>query len=304
MIHDFFADRSLYRGRFAPSPTGALHFGSLVAALGSWLRARAAGGVWLIRIEDIDPPRERAGAAADILETLRAFGMTSDEPIAFQSGRHEYYQAALQRLIEQGIAFACACTRSDLAPSGIHLGACKRSEGQLAWRLRVPERQWQFCDAVAGAFVQHSHTVGDFVLWRADGLPAYQLAVVVDDDAQGITEVVRGSDLLDSTPRQIYLQQKLGFATPNYLHLPLVLDERGQKLSKSLASMPVDREAPLPTLRHALAFLAQPQHTGIQKLDQLLDAAVAHFDAASIPRSSILPQRMDEAAATPSSGTR
>lgn len=276
-----------YRGRFAPSPTGALHFGSLVAALGSWLRARAAGGDWLVRVEDIDPPRERAGAAANILATLQVFGMESDAPVLCQSQRLALYQAALQQLANQGDAFACACTRSDLAPSGLHLGACRRQRGKPAWRLRVPQMMWRFDDALVGSFIQDSLSVGDFVLWRADGLPAYQLAVVVDDHAQGITEVVRGGDLLDSTPRQIYLQQRLGLPTPAYLHLPLVLDADGRKLSKSLDALPIDRAAPLPALRHALAVLGQPQHPTIGRVDQLLMAAVAHFDVALIPHAPI-----------------
>ncbi len=273
-----------YRGRFAPSPTGALHFGSLVAALGSWLRARANHGIWLIRVEDIDPPRERAGAAANILETLCHFGMESDEPVLYQSQRHEHYRQSLQQLVDRGDAFACACTRSDLAPSGIHRGSCKRESGAIAWRLRVPDQVWQFHDAVAGDVQQDSREAGDFVLWRADNLPAYQLAVVVDDHAQRISEVVRGGDLLDSTPRQIHLQQRLGLPTPDYLHLPLALDERGQKLSKSLSSLPLDRDSALPALQRALAFLGQATHPKLQRVDQLLAAAVEQFDVGRIPQ--------------------
>jgi glutamyl-Q tRNA(Asp) synthetase len=287
-----------YRGRFAPSPTGALHFGSLVAALGSWLRARACGGVWLIRVEDIDPPRERAGASAAILETLCRFGMESDEPVIYQSQRHALYRSALQQLIDQGDAFACCCTRSDLAPSGIHRGACKRSNGAPAWRLRVPDRVWAFHDAVAGDVSQHSRDVGDFVLWRGDGLPAYQLAVVVDDHAQRITEVVRGRDLLDSTPRQIFLQQKLALPTPDYLHLPLVVDENGRKLSKSLSSLPVDGDNTLPALQNALAFLGQARHPHLRRVDQLLAAAVEALDIGRIPQPT--PAAAANAVSTPS----
>jgi glutamyl-Q tRNA(Asp) synthetase len=276
-----------YRGRFAPSPSGALHFGSLVAALGSWLAARAAGGRWLVRVEDIDPPRERPGAATDILATLEAFGMTSDEPVWFQSQRHDHYRAALQRLVDQGDAFPCACTRSDLAPSGIHLGACRRRAGPTAWRLRVPVETWRFTDGVAGAYAQSSQDVGDFVLWRADDLPAYQLAVVVDDAAQRISEVVRGSDLLESTPRQIHLQRRLGFATPGYRHLPLVLDAGGRKLSKSLASLPIDRMQPLPALRRALQVLGQSPQGDARGVAALLNGAVRAFDASRIPRTAV-----------------
>lgn len=278
-----FSSIARYRGRFAPSPTGSLHFGSLVAALGSWLRARALGGDWLVRMEDIDPPRERAGASGEILEILKVFGMQSDEPVLFQKDRHALYRTALQRLIDSGDAFSCTCTRNDLAPSGIHQGACKRRSGAAAIRLRVPEQVWRFRDVVAGEIVQHSRATGDFVLWRADGFPAYQLAVVVDDHAQGITEVVRGGDLLDSTPRQIYLQQKLNLPTPGYLHVPLALDAQGRKLSKSLDSLPVDRTDPLPALRRALIFLGQSDHRGVTNLDQLLLRSVASFDVACIP---------------------
>ena len=273
-----------YRGRFAPSPTGPLHFGSLVAAIGSWLRARAERGTWLIRIEDIDPPRERAGASQEILHTLSHFGMDSDEATIYQSHRHSLYRIALKQLIAADRAFLCTCTRSDLAPSGLHLGACKRSGKRGAWRLRVPEGQWRFVDAVNGLYVQDCASVGDFVIWRADDLPAYQLAVVVDDHLQGVTEVVRGGDLLDSTPRQIFLQQQLGLATPDYLHLPLALDDDGRKLSKSLASLPVDGNDPMPALHHALRFLGQSVPVGFNKPAQLLRAAVDAFDVSSIPQ--------------------
>jgi len=278
-----FSSIARYRGRFAPSPTGSLHFGSLVPALGSWLRARALGGDWLVRVEDIDPPRERAGASSEILETLKVFGMQSDEAVVFQKDRHALYRSAVQRLIGSGDAFSCTCTRSDLAPSGIHHGACKGNSGAAAIRLRVPDQFWRFQDAVAGEIIQHSRTTGDFVLWRADGFPAYQLAVVVDDNVQGITEVVRGGDLLDSTPRQIYLQQRLHLPTPGYLHVPLALDAQGHKLSKSLDSLPIDRTDPLPALRRALNFLGQPDHRGVTHLDQLLMRSVASFDVAGIP---------------------
>jgi glutamyl-Q tRNA(Asp) synthetase len=278
-----------YRGRFAPSPTGPLHFGSLVAALGSWLRARAEGGRWLVRIEDIDPPRERAGASQQILHTLHAFGLVADEAPVYQSARHALYREALQRLIDSGAAFHCTCTRSDLAPSGLHRGSCKRTGGRGAWRLRVPDCQWQFQDAVVGRYQQESSSVGDFVIWRADDLPAYQLAVVVDDDLQGISEVVRGGDLLDSTPRQIFLQQKLQLATPDYLHLPLALDRDGHKLSKSTASLPIDAEDPLPALRAALRFLGQPDPPAHPRIAPLLDAAVAAFDLSAIPQLAAMP---------------
>ncbi len=245
-----------------------------------------------MRIEDIDPPRERAGASQQILHTLSRFGMDSDEATIYQSDRHSLYRNALNRLIDADQAFFCACTRSDLAPSGLHLGSCKRSGRRGAWRLRVPAGQWRFIDAVVGSYVQDCASIGDFVIWRADDLPAYQLAVVVDDHLQGISEVVRGSDLLESTPRQIFLQQQLGLATPGYLHLPLALDRDGRKLSKSLASLPVDDEDPMPALRHALEFLGQSVPSGFSRPAQLLRAAADAFDVSAIaqlPKSAPMP---------------
>ncbi len=280
---------SHYRGRFAPSPTGDLHFGSLVAALGSWLRARAQAGAWVVRIEDLDPPREVAGAAERILATLAAFGMRSDEPVLHQSDRASHYQAALELLIARGIAFPCACSRRQLeASAGLHRADCTHpaANDPHAWRARVPDLGLEFEDGIVGHYHQQlRREVGDFVLKRNDGLHAYQLAVVVDDAAQGISEVVRGADLLDSTPRQIWLQQQLGLATPGYLHLPLVLDEDGRKLGKSLASVPLSPTDPLPALRAALGFLGQAEHPACRDVTGLLQAAVAVFDIGKIPVS-------------------
>ena len=280
-----------YRGRFAPSPTGPLHFGSLVAALGSWLMARQAGGQWLVRIEDIDPPREVTGAAALQLRTLAAFGMEPDEPIAHQSQRGDLYRDALERLLASGDAFTCHCTRSDLAANnGVHR-ACIAGAARPdpAVRLRVPEASCiAFHDRILGDIAQDvALEVGDFVLKRADGCWAYQLAVVVDDAEQGITEIVRGADLLDSTPRQILLQQRLGLPTPRYAHLPLILDEHGRKLSKSLAALPVDARDPLPALRAAWQALGQEPRVldGIATPAAALAAALAAFDPAHIPRT-------------------
>ncbi len=276
-----------YRGRFAPSPTGPLHLGSLAAALGSWLLARRAGGEWLLRIEDIDPPREVAGAAQQQVDTLQAFGMTPDRPIVRQSERGALYADALKRLLAQGDAFTCRCSRADLqATGGLHLACVPQPSGKVhAYRLRTPDRVIAFTDAIRGPVEQRLHRdVGDVVLKRADGWWAYQLAVVVDDAEQGITDVVRGADLLDSTPRQIYLQRCLGAATPRYAHLPLVLDAQGGKLGKSLASVPVDAEDPAPALRAAYAFLGQPPSAiGNGRSDTLLQRALTHFDPARIP---------------------
>ncbi|MFC5569315.1 tRNA glutamyl-Q(34) synthetase GluQRS [Lysobacter yangpyeongensis] len=281
----------MYRGRFAPSPTGDLHFGSLLAAFGSWLLARRAGGTWLVRVEDIDPPREVAGAAQRQLDALAAFGLTSDEPVVRQSERSALYEAALQRLLEAGLAFECHCSRSDLAASGgIHRRCiARRRRPDPAIRMRVADDTLvRFDDALQGPQEQDvSRDVGDFVLRRAEGYWAYQLAVVVDDAAQGVTDVVRGADLLDSTPRQIVLQRALGLSEPRYAHLPLVLDRAGRKLSKSDAALPVDPQVPLPALRAAWSALGQEAAALADARDvpSLLAAALTGFDATRIPRN-------------------
>lgn len=278
-----------YRGRFAPSPTGPLHFGSLLAAFGSWLMARRASGTWSVRIEDLDPPREVAGAVEAQLRTLAAFGLRPDGRVLRQSARAPRYQAALDGLLAGGDAFVCHCSRSDLAGSGgIHracVPAARRSDP--ATRLRVPDGSVvAFEDAVYGHVVQDvASEVGDVVLRRADGCWAYQLAVVVDDAAQGITEVVRGADLLDSTARQILLQRRLGLPTPRYAHLPLVLDADGRKLSKSLAALPVDDDDPLPALQAAWRALGQSPADlpSTATLAETLEAAVRAFVPGRIP---------------------
>jgi glutamyl-Q tRNA(Asp) synthetase len=279
-----------YRGRFAPSPTGRLHFGSLVAAVGSWLFARAAGGRWVVRIEDLDPPREVAGADAAILSTLAAFGMESDEPVLRQSRRTALYAEAFARLEALGAIYPCWCSRSDLEPfGGIHPGACvapRDASREPAWRLRVPARTMAFDDAIQGRVAQDlAREVGDFVVLRADGWFAYQLAVVVDDAAQAITDVVRGADLVDSTPRQILLQELLDLPRVRYAHLPLALDRQGRKLSKEERATAVDPDDPLPALRAALAFLGQPPAPG-RTASAMLAAALRAFDPALIPPSA------------------
>ncbi len=278
------------RGRFAPSPTGDLHLGSLVAALGSWLMARRRGGDWLVRMEDLDPPREVPGAAERQLQALAGFGLVSDEPVLRQSQRGEAYAAALAPLLRTGLAFECRCSRSDLAATGGIHRACVGADARrpAAIRLRVPDSTVAFDDALQGRQSQALGTdVGDFVLRRADGPWAYQLAVVVDDAAQGITDVVRGADLLDSTPRQIFLQRLLGLPTPRYAHLPLLVDAQGRKLGKSLASLPVDPAAPRPALAAAWRFLGQPGQpfAGPGPVDIALSRALADFDEVLIPCS-------------------
>ena len=273
-----------YRGRFAPSPTGDLHGGSLVAALGSWLRARQAGGRWLVRMDDLDPPREVPGSADAILAALGVYGLVPDEPVLYQSRRDAAYQAAFERLESQGEVFPCWCSRNDLAAhGGFHRGGrCvtpPQDDRPPAWRVRVPAMVIAFDDALQGPQRQDlAESVGDFTLRRADACWSYHLACVVDDAFQGVTEVVRGRDLLDSTPRQIFLQQRLGLPTPAYLHLPLALraDASG-KLSKSTRDLTLDRSDPLPDLRRALRLLGLEGLPG-DDVEILLEAAVGRFD--------------------------
>lgn len=281
-----------YRGRFAPSPTGPLHPGSLVAALGSWLLARHAGGEWLVRIEDLDPPREIAGAAERQLATLAAFGLESDRAVLRQSQRHAAYQQALDGLLRSDAAFFCHCSRSDVARTGgIHRRcAHARRRSNPAVRLRVGERDVvRFDDLLQGPTTERlARTTGDFVLRRADGLWAYQLAVVVDDAHQGITDVVRGADLLDSTARQIMLQRKLNVPAPRYAHLPVLLDDRGHKLSKSTAATPIDASDPLPALRLAWAALGQDPEilSGPLNKGTSLNLMLQTFEPGRIPRAT------------------
>jgi glutamyl-Q tRNA(Asp) synthetase len=259
-------DNPAYRGRFAPSPTGQLHFGSLVAAVASYCQARASQGTWLLRIEDIDTPREVAGASDDIIQTLNNFGFEWDERISFQSQRSEEYRDALEKLNDKGLLYPCACSRKEIArisKLGIYPGTCRDGlpDGRHArsWRIRTPHASIHFIDAIQGP--QHfdmQQAVGDFVLKRADGLFAYQLAVAIDDAQQGITQVVRGCDLLESSPRQIYIQQQLGLPSPDYAHHPVVVDEQGEKLSKSTLSPALKAGQISQQLYLALKFLGHP----------------------------------------------
>jgi glutamyl-Q tRNA(Asp) synthetase len=266
-----------YRGRFAPSPTGPLHFGSLVSALASFLDARAHRGTWLIRIEDVDGPRTVPGAAGEILDALGRFGMFSAEPPVWQSHREEAYQRAFEQLLAAGFVFACGCTRREIADSLAisrtshtrhatlaYPGTCRdglHGKPARAWRMRVPDGDAAFVnfnDRWQGAQTQDlASEVGDFVLKRADGEWAYQLAVVIDDADAGITHIVRGADLLDSTARQIYLQRCLGVPTPAYLHVPVVVNEQGEKLSKQTGATALDTQTPM------LALTQAAQHLGL-----------------------------------------
>jgi glutamyl-Q tRNA(Asp) synthetase len=274
-------------GRFAPSPTGDLHFGSLLAAVASYLQVKSSGGKWLIRIEDIDPPREVAGSAVRILQDLERFGMHPDRDVLYQSTRTKAYQLAIQELLDSGKAYWCGCSRSELPASGIYPGICRDGlpPGKTARsvRLRVSNQIIRFNDAVQGPAEENlSETVGDFVIRRADGLAAYQLAVVVDDSFQKITEVVRGADLLDSTARQIYLQQRLGLETPVYAHHPVVTDEGGRKLGKRYGSDPIVSMSPLQVLRRALSALGQPCPE-INSIDDLWHWALTNWKLSNIP---------------------
>ncbi|HVP08176.1 MAG TPA: tRNA glutamyl-Q(34) synthetase GluQRS [Burkholderiales bacterium] len=279
-----------YVGRFAPSPTGPLHFGSLVAALASWLDARHHGGRWLLRVEDLDRPRVMTGAEDEILRQLEDFGLRWDGSIVHQSDRVELYERSIQRI--EAHTYACACTRKELEDSAlaidgsrIYPGTCRAGlapgRAARALRVRTTNEEIRFTDRVQGEIAQRIESeVGDFVLRRADGVIAYQLAVVVDDDAQGITDVVRGADLLDSTARQIHLQRLLGAAMPRYLHVPVATNADGEKLSKQTgagAAGPGD-------LGRALRFLGQGVPGDLTPRESL-DWALRHWDAARIPRA-------------------
>ena len=288
--------RPRYCGRFAPSPTGPLHLGSLVSALASYLDARAHEGRWLVRIEDVDSPRSQASVADHILKTLHILGMRCDAPPLWQSARTALYQAALTHLAARGIVYPCGCTRREIADSLLrvdttgagHLrhttlaypGTCRdglNGRPARAWRLRVPDdaaAEVGFDDRWYGTMSQNLATeVGDFVLKRADGVWAYQLAVVVDDADCGITHIVRGADLLDSTARQIYLQHMLGVPTPSYLHVPVVATADGEKLSKQTGAAPLDLSQPLAMLGDAA------RHLGLDVRADSLDA----FYRAAVP---------------------
>jgi len=289
-----------YRGRFAPSPTGPLHFGSLVAAVGSYLDARTRGGEWLLRMEDVDTPRNVPGAADAILKTLEVYGFEWNGPVLYQSSRFAAYAAALDALKRAGLAYGCACSRKEIADSATrpavdggltYPGTCRNGlppgREARAWRLRVNGDEIAFDDRLQGRVAQHLESdVGDFVLRRADGLFAYQLAVAVDDDFQQISHVVRGADLLASTPRQIWLQRCLGFSRPIYAHLPVAANAAGEKLSKQTLAPALASDLAAAELVRALAFLGQDAPAQLARATVAEVWAWAHenwsFDA--IPR--------------------
>jgi glutamyl-Q tRNA(Asp) synthetase len=259
-------------GRFAPSPTGPLHFGSLLAAAASYLQARSCGGAWLVRIEDIDPPREQPGSTGRILEALERYGFEWDGPVIYQSESHAAHEAALTRLLEAGHAYRCGCSRRDLsdAPRGplgiIYPGTCRAGchARETSVRVRTDDSPLGFTDGLQGAHQERLESEsGDFVVWRRDGLVAYHLAVVVDDYEQGVTEIVRGIDLMDSTCRQIWLQRLLGYPTPDYLHIPVATNPDGQKLSKLTGAKAVPLGRPEICLVQVLAALGQEPPPGL-----------------------------------------
>ena len=288
-------------GRFAPSPTGPLHFGSLLTAVGSYCLARQAGGLWLLRIEDLDTPRVVPGAADSILRTLDALALHWDGEILYQSRRSARYAEALAILEQKGLIYGCACSRKEILASAphpgeegpIYPGLCRAGlppgRRPRAWRLRVPVRSVALTDGVRGRQSQHlAKEVGDFVVRRADGLFAYQLAVVVDDADSGVTQVVRGQDLLTSTPRQIYLQECLGFPHPDYIHLPLALAANGEKISKRHGAVAVGERSGGMLIATALRFLGQPLPPELELAPpaEVLRWGIAHFDLKRVPKES------------------
>ncbi|MCA9014992.1 MAG: tRNA glutamyl-Q(34) synthetase GluQRS [Gammaproteobacteria bacterium] len=287
-----------YIGRFAPSPSGPLHFGSLVTAVASYLDARAHRGLWLIRMEDLDPDREPPGAAGIILQQLADYGMQSDQPVLYQSSRLAAYQAALTTLQDRHLCFSCGCSRQQVREMGaIYDGTCRfhppKAGKKVAIRIAVPDQLIEFNDLIQG--VRHYHLAketGDFIVRRKDGLFAYQLAVVVDDAYQNITHIVRGCDLMDSTPRQMFLQSCLGYPSPVYGHVPVITNELGQKLSKQHFADPVSRSERRSILHAAIRFLGQnpPRKHHELGVSEQLDWAIEHWDIQAIPKLATIPQ--------------
>lgn len=290
-----------YRGRFAPSPTGPLHFGSLVAAVASFLEARMRGGEWLLRMDDLDPPRVAAGAAGDILRTLAACGLEWDGEVVYQSARSTAYHCALHRLRELQLVYPCACSRREIADSAlagaegpVYPGTCRGGiapdRSARALRLDTRGATVTFEDALQGRRVSDlERESGDFLLYRADGVYAYQLACVVDDAEQGITDVVRGADLLASTPRQIYIQELLALPQLRYAHLPVAVNARGEKLSKQTRARAVDAARPLPALLAALNFLGQSPPHGLATVRELWAWALENWELERVPRVASAP---------------
>lgn len=289
-------DKSIYRGRFAPSPTGELHFGSLIAAVGSYLDARANKGEWIVRIEDVDSTRCHPEYETSILKTLEAFGFEWDGPVIRQTDRIDAYRDAFNRLKRDGLVYGCACTRREIADSSIGIdgapiypGICREGlpDGKTAraWRLRVPDRTLAFTDRIQGSQSQNlEKDVGDVVLLRADGLFAYQLAVVVDDAEQGINHIVRGADLLASTPRQMWLYECLKEPVPVYAHLPLAVNDHGEKLSKQTQAAPVGSSDPVVMLKAAVRFLNLAPEKDDFALHDFWNWAIMNWSIKNVPQ--------------------
>lgn len=283
-----------YLGRFAPTPSGPLHFGSMVAAVGSYLDARAHRGSWFVRIDDLDEPRVVPGASENILDCLRRFGMRWDGDVVYQHRNRSRYASAFETLRASGAVYPCACSRREVelagmagAEAAVYPGTCRNgmSEGRTvrAWRMRTTSVRIRFDDRIQGPVEQDlAADIGDFVLARADGMPSYHLACVVDDAESGITHVVRGADLINSTPRQILLQQRLGFAGPEYLHLPVVVNRDGEKLSKQTRAPAVDPSEAPAILRRVLQCLGQ-EVPNAENLDDLWERAIAGWSRARVP---------------------
>jgi glutamyl-Q tRNA(Asp) synthetase len=288
---------SQYTGRFAPSPTGPLHLGSLISALASYLDARHLDGRWLLRMEDLDPPREQRGAATVILESLELHGLSADAPVLWQSQRHAAYTDTARDLLATGAAFRCDCSRARLAGlGGIYDGHCRHraldEHSNSAVRVAVPRyTRISISDGIQPTLIQQLDTaLGDFVIVRRDGLFAYQLAVVLDDALQGVTQVVRGSDLYDSTPRQAYLYQLLGLTAPQWAHIPVLTNAQGQKLSKQTHAPALDNSRAPHNLRLALRFLRQPEPPGRPgTCEAILRWAAQHWQRQAIPALAAVP---------------
>ncbi len=290
-----------YVGRFAPSPTGPLHFGSLIAALASYLDARHHGGKWLVRIEDVDTTRCKPQWATSILHTLEALGFEWDGEIVLQSTRTAHYQSALERLCDKQLLYTCTCSRKEISDSAtlgiegpVYPGACRFKQhavGAGALRVLTDDAAIEFADRVQGRMTQRIESqIGDFIVLRKDGLFAYQLAVVVDDALQGVNQVVRGADLLDSTARQIHLQRQLGFSTPAYLHVPVAINEQGQKLSKQTLAAAISTADTASNLIAALQFLGQDTTDAAQadSSASILKAAVQNWRSDAIAHARTL----------------
>lgn len=291
------AGSASYIGRFAPSPTGPLHFGSLFAAVASFVDAKANEGKWLLRMEDLDPPREPPGAAEQILQQLCDFGLNWDGEVLYQSSRLQQYDCAIAALAKNDLCFYCDCTRPQVKAMGsVYNGHCRdralAAEDDVALRVKTEAIDIGFQDSICGYYSQNiGQDVGDFIIKRKDGLHAYQLAVVVDDEFQNITHVVRGVDLLDSTPRQIYLQQKLGYQTPAYCHTPILLNEQGQKLSKQHFAAPIGKENASALTFRSLALLGQtpPASLRTESPGQQLEWAIEHWRIQAVPKLANIP---------------